>query len=331
MLQALYAYCIKVVNSHQKTYNKLKVTNDEIRSGQMTKTSQAKTASQAKQEQDTKRQSKLKTAGSGYSRHRPIGPVRLIWALLLAVLIVVVIVVCVWHFSRGGANGDGNWRTSYLNLKEYTTCTNDDAHLGSGGKTDKARCLTDKDMAIIRRATYNPMTHDEAEGRLVEDGKNYGRIDVDNMSDLKRFLDYNLSTNSGAMSSYPVASQLASTITKDGSDYVYTFYVNQPAGAACYYNCPDEMNCIVQPSYKVEIGGRCDKSEGGDYRESRGFTVVGELRINQNDMTVKTNKAGTRVDVDDDYIITLVHDNTHNLDYVKYNELYRAMTGETEG
>ena len=297
----------------------------------MAKAGRTKTVSQTKRNSGAKRPSGSGLASNECNRRRPIGPVRLIWALLLAVLIVAVIVVCVWCFSHTSLGDNGDWRTSYLNLKEYAVCTDDDAHIGSGGETDKARCLTDKDMAIIRRATYNPMTYDEVEGRLVEDGKNYGRIDVDNMSDLKRFLDYNLSVNSSVVGTYPVASQLASTIAKDGSDYVYTFYVNQPAGAACYYNCPDEMNCIVQPSYKVEIGGRCDKSEGGDYRESRGFTVVGELRINQNNMTVKTNKAGTRVDVDDGYIITLVHDNTHNLDYVKYNELYRAMTGETEG
>lgn len=248
-------------------------------------------------------------------------PFKLIFGLLLATLIITAIVVCVrlnLESERGKMADD--WRVSYYELKEYAVCDDGNVNEGTGGATDNVRCLNDDDIAIIREANYDPMTNDEADGKLVKDEQGDGHIDVNNARDLKRFLDYSLSTNSSVMSSYPVATQLASTITDDGSDYIYTFYVNRPIGAACYYSCPKGLSCIVQPSYEVEVGGQCDQPEGGAYRESRGLTIVGELKINKDDMEVKLNKAGTNLDVDDNYIVTLVHDADHNLDYLGYDD-----------
>lgn len=285
----------------------------------------------SKQSTDSKKSNKAARGTDSVRRRTGLAwPFKLIFGLLLATVIVAAVAIGVkLNLQSGDDNTTGDWRVGRTNLKEYATCNDDNAQLEASGKTDKARCLTDADIATIRRATYTPMMSDEADGKLIEDRQGYGHIDVNGQSDLKRFLDYSLSTDSSVVSQYPVTAQLASTITMDGSDYVYTFYINRPTSAACYYSCPEGMDCIVQPSYKVEVGGQCDQSEGGSYRESRGTTVVGELRINKDDMSVKLNRLGAKINVDDSYTVTLVHDDEHNLDYESFDDIrQRAISGD---
>lgn len=287
----------------------------------------AKTKQASKSTKSDKKKAEYRSESGGI-RKRPIWPVRLIWALLLAILIVAVVAVCVYHFSKRDNDGVAGWRSTHLNLTDddYATCSDDSASNGTGGRTDEARCLTDDDIAIISKATYTPMSHDEAADRLIDTQDGHGRIVVDNMKDLKRYLDYAISTDVSVMHYGTESSQLASTIKDDGNKYVYAFYLNTPASAACYTKCPDDMNCFVQPSYDVEIGAGCNILKGGDYRESRGFTIVGQLEIDKDDMEVAVNKAGDEIDIYDNYVITLTHDSDHNLDYVDYDEIYKKLT-----
>ena len=187
----------------------------------------AKTKQASKSTKSDKKKAEYRSESGGI-RKRPIWPVRLIWALLLAILIVAVVAVCVYHFSKRDNDGVAGWRSTHLNLTDddYATCSDDSASDGTGGRTDEARCLTDDDIAIISKATYTPMSHDEAADRLIDTQDGHGRIVVDNMKDLKRYLDYAISTDVSVMHYGTESSQLASTIKDDGNKYVYAFYLN---------------------------------------------------------------------------------------------------------
>ena len=46
-------------------------------------------------------------------------------------------------------------------------------------------------------------------------------------------------------------------------------------------------------------------------------------------MSVKLNRLGTKIDVDDSYTVTLVHDDEHNLDYKSFDDIrQKAISGD---
>ena len=245
-------------------------------------------------------------------------PFRLIFGLLLATLIVAIVVVSVRR-GNGGSSINSGWRVATINLTEDAECTDDNIKDYSG--PGEVRCLTDDDIQTISQATYDPMSAGEAENSVDDDSK----LNLNNASDIKRFLDYAITANGSSNLGVTLSDQqFASTIDTDGDDYVYTFYINRPVRADCYWNCPEGVNCFVQPRRQVEVGGKC--GDGEWYVETRGQTRAGELRISQSNPTVKLNNSGKiHIDAYDDIAETLVHDAKRNLNYVDFDGRYKAL------
>lgn len=246
-------------------------------------------------------------------------PFRLIFGLLVATLIVAIVVVSVRR-GNGGSGINSGWRVATINLTEDAECTDDNITDYSG--PGEVRCLTDNDIQTISQATYDPMSTDEAENSVNDNGE----LSLNNASDVKRFLDYAITAKGSSNLNVTLSGQqFASTIDTDGDDYAYTFYINQPARADCYWNCPEGVNCFVQPRRQVEVGGKC--GDGEWYVETRGQTRAGELRISQSNPTVKLNNSGKiHIDAYDDIAETLVHDAKRNLNYVDFDGRYKALT-----
>lgn len=250
----------------------------------------------------------------------------LVVVVVLAAAIIATIIVVVYIINLPRVS-----ELPKLGIVDYPVCSDNniasDESMKQYDDSAEIRCLTDRDRQDVSKATYTPLSGDNAmdviddqvfvgQGENCNTSDNYCKhvmSDIQDRQMVKQVLDRMMDAAPGVdLGTGRMNNQVVTTIDETMTEYVYTYYITSPAYAECVdwdYELPPGMTIYKIPSYNVDFGGTCKGKD--EYTEYRGITRVGIIKINKANPIVKLTRGSEGLYLDEPQETVLVHDATH--------------------